>query len=152
MMGVPFHVPPAVAIVPFEAAHASMIQLQPEQWQEIGPSVGHEHALKLARGGPAFTMLSYSFPVAAAGLIEVHPHYATAWALLGWDAGEVMLAMTRAIRQVLAAAVYSRVDTTVRTDFPQGQRWARMLGLERRCTMAKWGPDGSDFDLYERII
>jgi hypothetical protein len=106
----------------------------------------------MCQRGPAFAVLAADGRmVAAGGLSENHPHYATAWAMLGDDAGEAMTAITRAVRRVLAAGAYARVDTTVRSDFVQGQRWARMLGFARVGTMHKWGADGSDHDLYERV-
>ena len=142
---------PSIRLVPFAPGHAQLIRLQPEQWQEVGPSVADAHALKLYQGGPGLTAFSDDAPLAAAGLVEVHPHYATAWALLGVEAGAAMLPITRAIERVLCEGVYARVDTTVRADFTAGHRWAWMLGFKRLGRLRRWGADGSDFDLYERI-
>lgn len=139
-------------IVQLQPWHLAELRLQEAQAGEVARCDLLTHAMRLIQSGPALAVLAADGrPVAAGGLAEVHPHYATAWALLGADAGAAMTAITRAVRRVLASGAWQRVDTTVRSDFVAGHRWAVMLGFSHGATMRMWGPDRSDHDLYERI-
>lgn len=141
-----------IQIVQLQPAQLAGIVLQGAQAGDLAPGtdiVGHGH--RLCQRGPAFAVLLGGVPVAAGGLYEVQPHYATAWALIGAEAGPAMTAITRAVRRVLACRAYERVDTTVRGEFAAGQRWAGLLGFERVATLRKWGPDRGDYVLWERV-
>lgn len=140
--------------VPFEPAHLEGFALQPGQQGELGGPVALSAAYgeRLWRSGMAFTMLDrFGEPIASAGLSENHPGYATAWAFIAHGIGAGMVPLTRAVRRVLDAAAYPRVDTMVLSGFDRGHAWARRLGFARLCTMEKLGRDGADFDLYARI-
>jgi len=45
-----------------------------------------------------------------------------------------------------------RVQTAVRKDFIEGQKFAEWLGLEKEGLMRKWGFDGSDQYMYARLF
>jgi len=45
-----------------------------------------------------------------------------------------------------------RVQTAIRKDFTQGQRFAEWLGLENEGLMKHYGFDGSDQYMYARIF
>jgi len=142
-----------IEIVQLQPLHLLEIQMQAAQAGELQSGADLlAHGVRLCQRGMAFTVLREGRPVAAGGLVEVQSHYATAWALVGSDAGPAMTAMTRAVRRVIAARAYERVDLTVRADFEAGQRWAWLLGFEKVATLRKWGPDRSDYTLYEKVI
>ena len=44
-----------------------------------------------------------------------------------------------------------RLQTAVRTDWPQAQRFAQFFGLENEGLMKKYGPDGTDYFRYSRV-
>lgn len=141
-----------IAISQLQPAHLLEIRMQDAQAGELRPGTDLlAHGVKLCQRGMAFTVMLNGRPVAAGGLAEIHGHYATAWALVGQDAGPAMTAMTRAVRRVLASRAYERVDVTVRRDFEAGHRWAWLLGFEKFGTLRKWGPDRADYTLYERV-
>ena len=56
-----------------------------------------------------------------------------------------------AIRRVLDASGYRRIDTVVRDDFAAAHRFARRLGFVQCGLFRRYGADGSDFAFYERI-
>lgn len=46
---------------------------------------------------------------------------------------------------------YRRIDAVVRQDFPEGHRWARMLGFQAEGLMRSFDPLGLDYQMYSRI-
>lgn len=140
-----------IAIEQLQPMMLAEIRLQDAQASELAHLDLIVHGHRLCQRGPAFVVRIDGRPVAAAGLAEIHPHHATAWAIIGEDAGPAMLAFTRAIRRVFAAGAYARIDMTVQAGFAAGQRWARMLGFRFACRLMKFGADASDHDLFERL-
>lgn len=45
----------------------------------------------------------------------------------------------------------NRMQFIVRSDFVEGQKWARSLGFKKESTMLKYGPIGQNFDLFVRF-
>lgn len=136
-----------IRVVPCEAAHLLRIQPQRAQLSEV-------HAESLAApAGMAWAALVDDEPIAAAGLVEVWPGRAYAWALLADAAGRHLLAITREIRSRLAAAGFRRVELAVDAGFAAGRRWAPLLGfhLETPEPMRAYLPNGRDAYLYARV-
>lgn len=78
------------------------------------------------------------------GTHELWPGRHTAWAALKKSSGPHMTWITRACRKILLRAE-GRIELAVRTDFPEGLRWAGMLGFHVETPlMLAWGPDGQD--------
>jgi hypothetical protein len=132
-----------IAIVAFEPQHAASIVLQAPQRGEA-ESLGFR-AGDAADLGPAFSAVEQDEAghvvrvLCCAGLAENAPDHATAWALIAEGVGGAgMVAITRAIRRVLDAADYKRVDMLVRESFGRAHDFAKLLGFER------------DFALYVR--
>jgi hypothetical protein len=91
--------------------------------------------------------------IGAAGLVQLHPHYAMAWALLSARVGHRdLIAIVRKIRYVLDTTSYRRVEMRVRYDYEQGHQFARLLGFKVEADKLKFaGYDGGDETLYARI-
>jgi len=140
-----------IAVRPFDPADLGAMRIQPQQRCDLD-RVGDAAAFALAayQGGPAFTAISDGRPLAACGIIEINAWHGTAWAVLAEAKGPHFVAITRAVRAVLEASGYARIDTPVRSDFEEGHVWARLLGFEREGRMRAWGHDGADWDLYAR--
>jgi hypothetical protein len=128
------------AILPYDPAHLAQLHLQAAQIGEaerFGKRVGDA-----AEHGPAFTAAETDLEggivrvLGCAGLFLNAPDYATAWAVFAeglrpsqWSA------LTAAIRRVLDASEFRRIDTLVRGDFPAAHRYARALGFEPDATI-----------------
>jgi hypothetical protein len=57
--------------------------------------------------------------------------------------------------RVLEARKTKRTEMWVDANYPQGHRWARLLGFKNETEqthMQSFMPDGRDYDLYARII
>ena len=91
--------------------------------------------------------------IGAAGIIDIFPHKAIAWTLLGADAGPHMLELTRKIKNFFGMYDKGRIEMTVVSDFAPGHRWAKLLGFtcETPNGMKKNGVHGNDEHLYSRV-
>lgn len=107
---------------------------------------------QLLEAGPAWTITDASgWIVAACGFQESYPTYATCWALLAEGIGTRHLALTRLVRERMAAAPYRRIDALILADHKAGKRWAELVGLLPAHPLVAAGPAGEDYILFERI-
>lgn len=89
--------------------------------------------------------------IGCAGTVQQWPGRHVAWAVFAPDAGEHMLWITRSAIEHLAK-VKGRIELTVRTDFPIGMKWARLLGFRVETpVLERFGPAGEDHIGYVRI-
>ncbi|HEV2746412.1 MAG TPA: GNAT family protein [Allosphingosinicella sp.] len=137
-----------ISIEPFAPHHLAGLTLQTAQRPELaGRAAGAGAEL-----GPAFTALRDGVVLGCAGLAESHAGHATAWALFAEGHGvATWAALTAAIRRVLDAADYRRVDMLVRDRFERAHEFARRLGFEQEGVLRRYGADGSDYAVYARI-
>lgn len=101
--------------------------------------------------GPTFTVTRRGRPILVAGLAEAHAGYASAWARIGRDLGGDYPAVARAVRRVLDACGYARVDVMVRDDWRRAHDLVRLLGFTFEGVMRRAGPRGEDFAIYARV-
>lgn len=89
----------------------------------------------------------------AAGLINVWPGRAVAWALLSKYIGPHLRECTKHIRFVLDNHPAKRIEMVVLKDFRAGNVWARLLGfkLETPNGMDAYFADGTAAMLYARV-
>lgn len=138
-------------IVPFRAEHFDRLVVQEAQaylsrWL---PSKANAKALEQTE---AYTGLAGGRVVACAGILPCWEGRAVTWAYLDENAGEHMLALHRAVKRFLDNCDIKRIEATVDCEFPEGHRWARMLGFELECKrMRAYRADGGDSALYVRI-
>jgi hypothetical protein len=90
-------------------------------------------------------------PIACGGTICHWPGRHQAWMYMTPQTSGHMRFITRAVQSGLEK-VKGRIEFTVRADFPQGQRWAEMLGfgVETPC-LKGYGPQGEDHIGYTRF-
>jgi hypothetical protein len=152
-------------VEPYQPAHMLAITMQAAQLPELSAVPGKLG--QAAAMGPAFTAFlveprssiagsdDATRPrrvVACAGLVVNHSRYATAWAVFAEGNGRSTWAgLVGSIRRVLAAADYDRVDMMVRDAFGAGHAFARRLGFSQCGLLRRYGEDGSDFAVYERV-
>ena len=90
-------------------------------------------------------------PIACGGLVEIWPGRYSAWAYLNEMSAPHMLAVTRYALECLKE-VKGRLELTVRCDFDEGHRWARMLGFHVETpVMPFYGPEGEAHTMYIRV-
>lgn len=132
----------------FEPAHLALITPQPGQQIEVNAD---SLAGFFGRGWTGFVG---DRVVVCAGLIDVWPGRAYAWALLSADAGPHLLSITREIRSRLAATPCRRIEMAVDASFEPGRRWAVRLGFRLENPegepMRAYLPNGRDAYLYAR--
>lgn len=141
-------------VYPFRAAHLENLLLQPAQahlreWMQRDHGIG-----KTYEAGYSFSLLDDDAKtLACAGLIEVWPGRASAWALLSADiAGAGMLRMVRAIKREFDLQKFERIEAYVDHEFEPGHRLMRLLGFENETPngMRKFSL-GRTNDLYSRV-
>jgi hypothetical protein len=88
-----------------------------------------------------------------AGVLELWAGRGFAWAIVSAHAGRQMLAISGSVRRLLGLAPYRRIECYVDAEFPQGARWARMLGFrcETPMPMPKFFESGRDAYLFARV-
>lgn len=133
-------------ITPFEPRHAAQLDLRPMDVRVLtgmglaaSPEDMEALGRTLSRRGPAFTAWAHCgpapTPIACAGLAELWPGTAEAWALTSHQVARHGLAFHRAARRMLPAMArrlgLTRIQATVLADFGPGIRWLEGLGFTR---------------------
>jgi len=114
------------------------------------------NAKNLEQDDLAFTGIVNYQPIFAAWMKMVWGRVAEGWVIATKDIWKNPLAVARAIKKDFARVArehdIERVQTAIRKDFKQGQRFAEWLGLENEGLMKKFGFDGTDQYRYARIF
>ena len=114
------------------------------------------NAKNLEQDDLAFTGLVNNKPIFAAGMKMIWGQVAEGWVIATQDVWNHPLSVAKAIKKDFARIAkennITRVQTSIRKDFEQGQRFAEWLGLENEGLMRKFGFDGTDQYRYARIF
>ena len=147
-------------IVPYTAQHGQFILSQ--QMNHIVLEADKHYinvdgnAKNLEQNNLAFTGVVNNNPIFAAGMKMIWGQVAECWVIATSDMWKYPLGVAKAIKKDFAKIAkkhnLKRVQTAVRKDFTEGQRFAEWLGLEREGLMRKWGFDGSDQYMYARLF
>ena len=104
----------------------------------------------------AFTGMVNDKPIFAAGMKMICGQVAEGWVIASNDMWKYPLGVAKAIKKDFARVAkehnIKRVQTAIRKDFTQGQRFAEWLGLENEGLMKHYGFDGTDQYRYARIF
>lgn len=135
-------------IIPFKRWHYQWI----ERATEPGFMTLHDSVLAQLERENSYTGVVDGEVVFCAGTVQQWPTRHTTWALLDEKLSpKHILWITREVLAGLAR-VKGRMELTVRTDFPAGQQWAKMLGFRVETPLLeKFGPEGEDHIGYVRI-
>lgn len=137
-------------VVPFKGFHYRWLS-EDNPTADGGMFVASDETLAQLERQNSWTGVVDGRPVVCAGTYTQWRGRHTAWAYLGKGTGPYMKWITKRVRANLAN-VQGRIELTVRSDFPQGQRWARLLGFEVEAPLLrKYGPLGEDHIGYVRI-
>ena len=147
-------------IVPYTAEHGQFIlscQMNHKVLEADKNYINIEgNAKNLEQDDLAFTGLVGKKPIFAAGMKMVWGQVAEGWVIATQDVWDYPLSVAKAIRKDFARVAKEnnivRVQTAIRKDFEQGQRFAEWLGLENEGLMKKFGFDGTDQYRYARIF
>ena len=147
-------------IVPYTAEHGQFIlscQMNHKVLEADKNYINIEgNAKNLEQDHLAFTGLVGKKPIFAAGMKMVWGQVAEGWVIATQDVWDYPLSVAKAIRKDFARVAKEnnivRVQTAIRKDFEQGQRFAEWLGLENEGLMRKFGFDGTDQYRYARIF
>lgn len=131
--------------VDLEEHHLSLIRPQQAQQHEVA----YEGVKKPP--GQGWTAVVDGLPICCGGLIRAWEGRAYAWALLDQDAGPHMVPLTRGIRSLLDRAGWRRIEMAVDAEFPEGARWARLLGFRHEVRARKFLANGNDADIFVRL-
>jgi len=132
-------------VVPFRPDHVMRMDVQVAQTGELTAE------RMAAQYGHAWTAVVDDRPMCCAGLQEMWPGRAYAWALLARDAGRHMIAITRAVRAHIDRAPFHRIELAVAAEFWPGVRWAKLLGFDLECKARKYMPNGGDAWIFVKV-
>jgi len=147
-------------IVPYTAEHGQFIlscQMNHKVLEADKHYINIEgNAKNLEQDDLAFTGLVNNKPIFAAGMKMIWGQVAEGWVIATQDVWNHPLSVAKAIKKDFARIAkennITRVRTSIRKDFEQGQRFAEWLGLENEGLMRKFGFDGTDQYRYARIF
>ena len=147
-------------IVPYTAQHGKFI-LSCQMNHKVLEADRHYinvdgDAKNLVQDHLAFTGIVNDEPIFAAGMKMVWGQVAEGWVIATSEMWKHPLGVAKAIKKDFARVAkennITRVQSAIRKDFSEGQRFAEWLGLEKEGLMRKWGFDGSDQYMYARLF
>jgi hypothetical protein len=130
--------------IPFQPEHLERLRAQPEQAIEVS-ALTPQFAAGLA-STDAWTILDGDETLFCGGVVE-YQGMGVLWAAVSSRIGRRMLTVTRMCQRYLKLNRL-RIETSVRTDFEPGCRWAELLGFRREELLPHEGFDGSDHYRY----
>lgn len=136
--------------VPFEAAHAERIRLQPCQ-HEGASYADRRHYEELAKT-PAFTVMDGDEVLMCAGVLQVWPGRHVCWSMLAEGIGHRMVSCVRHALRFLAEQPAGRYEMDVEVGHAEGARMAKALGFDLETPRLKsFYPNGGDGTMYVRV-
>jgi len=147
-------------IVPYTAQHGQFI-LSCQMNHKVLEADRHYinvdgDARNLVQDHLAFTGIVNDNPIFAAGMKMIWGQVAEGWVIATSEMWKHLLGVAKAIKKDFARVAkennITRVQSAIRKDFSEGQRFAEWLGLEKEGLMRKWGFDGSDQYMYARLF
>lgn len=140
---------------PLTVEHAAALEPQAAQ-SDLLPEARVAMVMAQAQCGPCAAVLTEAGQVLLIGGVITDagwPHRAIGWTVLSRHAGPNMRQLTRIVTAWLDGLGFARLEMYVDAQFPQGVRWARMLGfaLETPLPMRHFLPNGNGAYLFGRV-
>ena len=89
------------------------------------------------------------------GILIHHPGFGEGWVLCSEEVKYYPITVFKFTKMYLNRIIKDnnlyRVQVTTRSNWPQAQRFVRMLGFTPEGILRKYGPDKSDYKMYARI-
>lgn len=135
-------------IVPFEKKHLLGMLMQDNQKECIIT----DEIIETLLLGDAYSAIYDDEVLACAGVLEISPGRALAWAYLSQNAGIKMIDIIKAIKRFLSIQTFRRIEMDVDCAFAQAHRMAKMLGFTLEAERRRnYTPDGRDCALYALV-
>lgn len=107
---------------------------------------------KLEQRGHSYSVVDGDLVLACAGVTEVWPGRAEAWALLDKNLKENFIKVHNQVKRFLENVDIDRVEALVDAEFKEGLRWVKALGfIIEAPRMKKFGKLGEDMVLLSRV-
>ena len=146
-----------VVIVPFENKHANQILEQGLNSDVLELKPEHrKYAYFLKEIGMSFTGLVNDKPIAAGGVYHLWDGVAEGWVLATKEIYKYPIFCAKHIKRrteiIIKANNIKRLQTSVKADCDVAVRFAKWMGLKEEGLMKSYGPDGSDFIRFAKVI
>ena len=146
-----------IKIIPFQNEHADQILEQGLNSEVLELKPEHrKYAYFLKEIGMSFTGLINDKPIAAGGVFHLWDGVAEGWVLASKEIYKYPIFCAKHIKRrteiIIKANNIKRLQTSVKADCDVALRFAKWMGLKEEGIMKKYGPDGSDFIRFARII
>ena len=144
-------------IIPFKKEHAEFILSQQLNAAELYLKPEHRrYALYLEQVGLSFTAIVNDKPIAAGGISVLWDNVAEGWVMATHEVWNHSIIMAKHFKKrtdiLIETTKIKRLQTSVKADFTLGHKFAKWLKFEEEGLMKHYGPDGSDYIRYARII
>lgn len=140
-----------VEIVPFLPEHLAAMRLQAVQASAQAQCTLEFGRQMAAQTGLARTVLADGSPIVVAGLTELWPGRAFAWAYLaeGWE--RHAKTVHRTALETLRLCRWRRVEAAIDLRYSAAKRWADRLGFEFEGVAKAYTPDGRHMEIWARV-
>jgi len=142
-----------VETVRFKAEHLAQIEEHSfRMCGSISAGITDAQLERLEQRGHSYSVIDGDKVLACAGVTEVWPGRAEAWALLDKNLKDDFIKVHNQVKKFLENVDVDRVEALVDADFKEGLRWVKALGfkVEAPC-MKKFGKLGEDMVLLSRV-
>lgn len=137
-------------VTPYKAEHLLDFQLQEGQLYST-PAITPEYA-KMLEGQFSFAGIHEGKVLAVGGVMELWENRALVWLMVDRHAGPHFVSIHKAVKRLLDAVPYPRLEADTPCEFEPGHRWLKMLGFELEAPrMRSYRVDGGDSALYARV-
>ena len=123
---------------------------------EIDAGYADNRICNYSTPGNAFTMFMDDKPVFAIGLVVLWQGVAEGWVMASQNIFEMKFLAAKSMKiiteELCKKNKIKRLQTSVKSEFKQGVRFATWLGMEVEGLKKNYGPDGSDYYQLARIF
>jgi hypothetical protein len=138
-------------VVKFQSEHLMRLQEQ-KATAYLRPYFKPENYQAIENCTYSYTGISNGRVLICAGIFEIWPGRAEAWAILDQDCKKEFLLIHRAAKRFFDICSIKRIEATVDVNFNNAHRWALALGFKMEASrMRAYHPNGTDCALYARV-
>lgn len=118
----------------------------------IKPYLTVQHGEAIEKAGNACTVLDGDIPVVVGGIFKFWQNRGEAWLIFGKVKTQDFITIFKMVQRFISMSPLRRIEMVIDHDFPQGHRWAKLLGFEKEAEcLRSYLPDGRDVSLYALV-